>query len=542
MFSTPLKSSATRFVTRSPKKRTEFFKSENVLHAKLPFELYIRIFEHLEFWEILRCMRVCSLFKKLITKTASLQYIIELAVDALRNEPSCTLPSTLRLEKLKKHREAHRQLRYNREIRIPVERAGLWELCGGVLAQNTEENKLIFRQLPSDLRSIEEMTWTVDEKLGFTMRDFAMDPSQDLLVLVENADWQVVLETRLHLRSLSTGKKHPLVPKPGFFSLVGTIRDEQLSYAIQVFGTAVGLFIEADESSELAIWDWKSGRRFFDLASDQLYAFTMLSEDWVLLCITDDLHDPLLATVNFRQESPERQDTDQIKLIHKFHYPEQPMNLPFRDAVIRADPGPLSKPGNTSGDTPFSQDPCEFIIVVQMMFYDDNIMVFEDPEEDGKEFLHFIPAHYLLSLSKENSPSPASNFRWKRWAPIETRLLDFWGSPSATWVCYVYGTRYAFLTVDAEKPGLTVNVCDFNQLAIGRDSGAATMSSGNLVRKTKTVTDAQGIFRKAVHTRLPFWYRTLHVADAHDHCSVLCSEDALILVDEECGEYRIFVF
>lgn len=64
-----------------------------------------------------------------------------------------------------------------------------WELYGGVLAQTTADGKISFYQLPSDLRCIKEEKWSVDSNMGFEIRDFSMDPSVGLLVLVEDPDW-----------------------------------------------------------------------------------------------------------------------------------------------------------------------------------------------------------------------------------------------------------------------------------------------------------------------------------------------------------------
>lgn len=64
-----------------------------------------------------------------------------------------------------------------------------WELYGGVLAQTTADGKICFYQLPSDMRCIQEKEWSVDGDMGFEIRDFGMDPSVGLLVLVEEPDW-----------------------------------------------------------------------------------------------------------------------------------------------------------------------------------------------------------------------------------------------------------------------------------------------------------------------------------------------------------------
>jgi hypothetical protein len=90
-----------------------------------------------------------------------------------------------RLSRLRKHRSAWKNLTWSREVKIPMKDGGLWELFGGVLGHSTQKGELNFHQLPSDIRGIEEKTWTLGPDFGCTVGDFSMDPYQDLLVLVE---------------------------------------------------------------------------------------------------------------------------------------------------------------------------------------------------------------------------------------------------------------------------------------------------------------------------------------------------------------------
>lgn len=119
-----------------------------------------------------------------------MQYIIELAASGQRDNSlyESEDSSKEKLEKLRKHQEAWKELQWSRNFTIPMSTGGLWELYGGVLAQNTDQGEIQFYQLPSDLRGIEEKRWTLPGDFGFTIRDFGMDPRQDLLVLVENLD------------------------------------------------------------------------------------------------------------------------------------------------------------------------------------------------------------------------------------------------------------------------------------------------------------------------------------------------------------------
>lgn len=133
---------------------------------------------------------MCKNFKEIIDGTAALQYTIELAVsgqrDNCRYDPVDS--SKEKLDRLKKHQEAWKELKWSRDLKIPMSSGGLWEIYGGVLAQNTEQGEIQFYQLPSDLRGIEEKRWTLPGDFGFVVRDFSMDPGQDLLVLVQTLD------------------------------------------------------------------------------------------------------------------------------------------------------------------------------------------------------------------------------------------------------------------------------------------------------------------------------------------------------------------
>jgi len=60
----------------------------------------------------------------------------------------------------------------------------LWELFGNVLAQRSDEGQFLFRQLPSMFRDIPEKKWSITPDEPRTVRDFGIDPAQDLLILV----------------------------------------------------------------------------------------------------------------------------------------------------------------------------------------------------------------------------------------------------------------------------------------------------------------------------------------------------------------------
>jgi hypothetical protein len=63
----------------------------------------------------------------------------------------------------------------------------VWELYGNVLAQINRGGQFNFMQLPSHYRNVEEHTWSV--AYSGPVRDFGMDPAQNLLVVIEAPRW-----------------------------------------------------------------------------------------------------------------------------------------------------------------------------------------------------------------------------------------------------------------------------------------------------------------------------------------------------------------
>lgn len=133
---------------------------------------------------------MCKLFYNLIRETAALQYTIEIIASAQSDGPNNLISPATRLQMLRNHQSAWHDVRWGQDKRIGMLRGGLWELYGGVLAQSNRQGDLVFDQLPSTLRCIEEKHWVINtDNLGFRVRDFGMDTSQGLLVLIENPRW-----------------------------------------------------------------------------------------------------------------------------------------------------------------------------------------------------------------------------------------------------------------------------------------------------------------------------------------------------------------
>ena len=98
---------------------------------------------------------------------------------------SSTMLLADRLQRLREHQTAWRSLKWRIDKTVDMLQGGEWELYGGVLAQARGRDTLVFEQLPSEIRGIPEDRWELVPKDIKAIRDFAMEPAFDLLVLIE---------------------------------------------------------------------------------------------------------------------------------------------------------------------------------------------------------------------------------------------------------------------------------------------------------------------------------------------------------------------
>ena len=174
--------------------------------AVLPTELLILILLDLDYLHVLRCRQasdlfvdaplsspltpsashpqVCKTFRELVDHDVRFQYKIELAAAGMEDGPPSALAPADRLAALRTRQAAWDTLSWSELSEHPMGIGSVWELYGGVLAQSESRRTLTFRQLPSKIRGIEQREWTIRD-VGFDVRDFGMDPAQDLLIAIE---------------------------------------------------------------------------------------------------------------------------------------------------------------------------------------------------------------------------------------------------------------------------------------------------------------------------------------------------------------------
>ena len=97
--------------------------------------------------------------------------------------PPSRFSTSQRLSLLRSYEPSWKILDWNTHISLAVPEGSLWELYGNVWAHSRGNDAIFFVQIPSRLRDIPLRQWKI--KLDYPLRDFAMDPSQDLLVAIE---------------------------------------------------------------------------------------------------------------------------------------------------------------------------------------------------------------------------------------------------------------------------------------------------------------------------------------------------------------------
>ncbi|KAI6011043.1 hypothetical protein BKA83DRAFT_4397458 [Pisolithus microcarpus] len=200
---------------------------------------------------ILRCCAVCHRFKDIIQASMELQYRIELAADGMVDGPPSSLTVRERLTRLRELRQSWATLQWSSKISVPMPGpCHAYELVGGVFCKMHHSVPHPFRE-----RHLTAAGHTlVRENVGLSPRDFAVDPSQDLIIYFKDGEANPlqVLTTpgmlELHVRTLSTNEVAP--GSSAFMQIVDDI-------------VGIWYFVEP-ELPHITMWNWKTGKVIVD--------------------------------------------------------------------------------------------------------------------------------------------------------------------------------------------------------------------------------------------------------------------------------------
>lgn len=172
--------------------------------SPLPVELIVRILSFLSFKDIVICSGVSRQFREIIDTSSTLEYILELGLCGLVDSTQGSLTTSDRLFRLREREADWAALRWRSSWNIPVDKwYKFWELCGGLFVGTCYADRAGAKDILEQLAVIRHHIYafnTIDifelepgvetgptrqVSLENTFRDFAIDPGQDLLVLLE---------------------------------------------------------------------------------------------------------------------------------------------------------------------------------------------------------------------------------------------------------------------------------------------------------------------------------------------------------------------
>ncbi|KIM55698.1 hypothetical protein SCLCIDRAFT_134153 [Scleroderma citrinum Foug A] len=236
----------------------------------LPPELWIAILRFTDTRTILRCTAVCRSIRAIIDDSVELQYRIELTLDGMIDGPPSPVIIGDRLARLRALRRAWATLDWSSNIVVPMPGpCHAYELVGGVFCKthHSQHHRFSSRHLTATWlpSSTDPAGRLIDrEDIGLPTRDFAIDPSQDLIILFKGYedDAMPVLivpgTLELHIRTLSTNEVHPeaRLPKlsmPVFLPVTGAY--------MAIVDDVVGMLYCVDpERPHITLWNWKTGK------------------------------------------------------------------------------------------------------------------------------------------------------------------------------------------------------------------------------------------------------------------------------------------
>ncbi|KAG2131373.1 hypothetical protein DEU56DRAFT_814182 [Suillus clintonianus] len=497
----------------------------------LPNELIAIVFDELDVASLLRCKQVCKLFHSVITDNVQLLYKIELFFGQLENGSRCNLDTAGRLRACREYQQAWNKLSFPNSGLIDMQDGHAWELSGGVLCQAMRSG-LTCVQLPCKIKNIPEREWTIND-LGFEIRDFTVDVSQDLIVAVEIIGAIPNLSCNIHLRTLMTGEHHPMSAVP-FVTHLPSDMHEEFKFLIQVCGSRLAVQFQehGDEpNSQLVVWDWKSGQQKLFIRDTDLRSFSFVTEDLLLVAVVlNDETPPRLDILSIDSLGEEALEYKDVSYICGLEYPK--MKAEVMDMLIRSEPTPGWSPSQ-SVQPPFFFSRSNRIFTITMRV---------SPEINSTEecTVLIVPLSTVMAQVESSHDAPKRIVPWTQWGPNGSHMLL--RSPSDAWVCYVYGMKFVQLL--RWNQGNRARVYDFNKHSARRDVLNEQKTEPKLPWKrlgmAQSLNSRCSAFDEEVFTYLP---GRVAIADMmpsnapHNWEAAMIGEDNIVLVSPHARKY-----
>ncbi|KAF8892364.1 hypothetical protein CPB84DRAFT_1783816 [Gymnopilus junonius] len=452
-----------------------------MLLVALPQEIVIHILSNLDYSSLLCCGSTCRLLYEICKDSLELQYIIELAIDGFK-KPITNAPHSELVSRLHNLRRSWAELDCKQFKKIELKnQCRAYELVAGLFAMS-DGHGLSLAWLPSSTmpgRSLEYPS------LGFLVRDFAIDPTQDLIVILEDDHNPVVFadnrHVRLHIRTISTIEFHPAASHgilefdiPSDETFGNSISTALIEIAVDIVAMYITKgFLSA--RSRVLIWNWRNGILVYD--SDVIGdALPPTAHHFSLLSGTLQLHtfSPTSPTLSLHPSA-----APHVLVLTLFY------SIAHRD------------------DAPHS---ATYTLFVHKRTFLEYVTRFRRQQEVS-----------LVHDGVEGTRTPSVDLDWESWAEQSTRFIPTL-SPRP-WLRYVHGARVIFNYQNQQ----TFKVLNFNipsSTSISSTSTSSTSTSSTSIpaqhfdfepHEEPTTGYPTYLFQKDFVTRLPYYSTTRRV-------------------------------
>ncbi|PFH47233.1 hypothetical protein AMATHDRAFT_68200 [Amanita thiersii Skay4041] len=479
----------------------------------LPSELLHEIFRCLTPRDLLRCCLVCRCFNLMINNSEFL-YNIELGKHGMVDAGRISVPYVERLQAIKDRHQAWRSLEWKNVAKVDV--AGpctAYELVAGVFAK-TSGRDLFLSWLPSSTSPGRVVHY---QDIGMQLRDFVIDPTQNLIVMLDADDTPFQpnqpRNVWLHLRAMSSLENHPEARNPDLrFGINHPESGNHISSAfLQVANDVLAVFISMGFlTTRVIIWNWKDGRVIND-SEEQLYGLPRACWDFALLSPRSFMITSIVMSGSI--------------LLYKFSYPDNP--LPVHVATLHlpeiqdnrfvmflaSHSGPFL--ANAPENTVFTTKTDSRLHVISVGYRSANMPV---ANAQCFFFVHSSTFQRYIDLHERTQAAEPFNVPWEEWGSENSR---FFVSPTPSqWLRYVQGQRVVSAPEFNDGRGL-IKVWDFN-VNRGDDPESSDFNNSQLVTSQSSVT-ALHMFKDRITTKLPY----------HSAFRVIDEDYGAFMIDEE---------
>ncbi|KAH9946939.1 hypothetical protein B0H21DRAFT_740933 [Amylocystis lapponica] len=503
----------------------------------LSVEVMTLILDILLVKDMLACKLVCRFLSRVIDASDYLQYKIELAAADMADGPAGGLTAPERRNMLMRYQKAWREVTFSSRptLTIPSDKDDPTGIISGDVFLQVKPKSLRLIQLPSRTKRKEERRWSIDTAaLGFSVEKIAMDPSQDLLVVVNEAGES---EAPIHLLTLASGAPHPSAALAVLRSAEPA--DNASIREIRIHGDAVGWMVFAGEDegdfSSVQLWNWKTGDLVWNTRVEYPeplpLAFTFLDDTHLVLS-----YDCRLVVHAFDAHAASVSASASVPLVSLDLPPllDEDDNVEVLSVAFEPPAGNPTHPARTPG-TPFARPAASALLLV--------CITLQSTADRAARFLLFVPTHALRTRLLDAPADPkAHSVPWARWGPQSTRLLEVpYGHSSEEWSAHgAHGARGVVAAwADFGARELCVRVLEFAPLLLRSEmlEGPAPKEEKEGRGRVAYATDAEpwtvraeDCFAEAVQTRVVCrqsrWFVSVPEGDVRD---VRLYEDGLVL-------------